>query len=921
MPRSRLKLAIPFVGKDVPSRASEFAHPDIIIGLTVLAYRYEGLRESDFEQDVVKLLRDNFEKEVGPFHARTSALLYRDWVNAAGGAVLGMSGDTADSVDEDRLVVPLWLLKSSNVEQMTKLFRLIRKLPAAINNHLEQVIFPTFCVHQSIKLSASGQDLGGEALFGLRIGFSGTPSDLLPIDLGQCSYEKGSDGKMLHVLTDEAVVSLEPVLPGWNVDGLLAQIANATPHYSALIDTGALITGFTNEGVARRVLTFPAMAAWCEGVVFLDESDEKMILVKATGRVVSLSQCGISVEKRFAFYDQIHTTGMDIKHAPNARAALTLGKDMVFRDYAQGAFRMRGIGDGQTVSLVVIPEFAQLMTRDLAKAGRTATAASPVAERLKDVASCLVLNAMRSEHMQLNMLAQQDLNGMSRLNAFNHLLIEHQQFTLADQKDYLMRLLADDTLQSATGVGSLPKYNRCALFCRLVSSDQLARSRQRSDRPARPCYPPAPALILQTAGSSLSPRSDPCLSHTHRYTLLLFATAEQVQQGTAGSVGSVSEALSATNLTTAKLAFVVWVPTKRVPQKKMAEILTSLPGWLAVPSGQTLRLHRLREYFALSFSSSSTEQLVILDHDFSVINTRAQNLVYIASRLSRANQVEQTSKQTIDAYQAVVDQYNDQIRQHEVAMEPSKQRLQHQGERLQQLDPRDVAALCEYIEEPTVAAEASAALHAAAKSVQEAKSGFAKLTVDELVYAAEVSVDDVAADLKNAVEAVCMVLGRHGNFASAQLKMMRPTAAAMINRLKSQDPSRLPPNIESKVSAYLSLPPPSSKETVAVALHKWVVANIAHARATQAKADAQLSAQHTASMTATVQLICELNGLSSRTVNTRTALQMAAAFPVEQVESGGTSASILELEERVYRLKGRSDWYSQRTALMAPTRS
>ncbi len=35
MPRSRFKLAIPFMGKDVPSRASEFAHPDIIIGLTV----------------------------------------------------------------------------------------------------------------------------------------------------------------------------------------------------------------------------------------------------------------------------------------------------------------------------------------------------------------------------------------------------------------------------------------------------------------------------------------------------------------------------------------------------------------------------------------------------------------------------------------------------------------------------------------------------------------------------------------------------------------------------------------------------------------------------------------------------------------------------------------------------------------------
>ena len=32
MPKSRKLLAIPFTGKDVPSRASEFAHPDVVIG-------------------------------------------------------------------------------------------------------------------------------------------------------------------------------------------------------------------------------------------------------------------------------------------------------------------------------------------------------------------------------------------------------------------------------------------------------------------------------------------------------------------------------------------------------------------------------------------------------------------------------------------------------------------------------------------------------------------------------------------------------------------------------------------------------------------------------------------------------------------------------------------------------------------------
>ncbi len=33
-PESRKLVAVPFVGKDVPSHASEFAHPDVLIGLT-----------------------------------------------------------------------------------------------------------------------------------------------------------------------------------------------------------------------------------------------------------------------------------------------------------------------------------------------------------------------------------------------------------------------------------------------------------------------------------------------------------------------------------------------------------------------------------------------------------------------------------------------------------------------------------------------------------------------------------------------------------------------------------------------------------------------------------------------------------------------------------------------------------------------
>lgn len=42
-------------GKDCPSDSSQFSHPDVVIGLTVLAYRYEGMRRHDFIKLMVRL--------------------------------------------------------------------------------------------------------------------------------------------------------------------------------------------------------------------------------------------------------------------------------------------------------------------------------------------------------------------------------------------------------------------------------------------------------------------------------------------------------------------------------------------------------------------------------------------------------------------------------------------------------------------------------------------------------------------------------------------------------------------------------------------------------------------------------------------------------------------------------------------------
>ena len=143
---------------------------------------------------------------------------------------------------------------------------------------------------------------------------------------------------------------------------------------------------------------------------------------------------------------------MDIKHAVNAMAVVTLGKDMTFRDYAQGTFRMRGIGQGQTIMLYIIPEVLKLIKTHMiaAQTGkqveqliyeRTISEAhndhAPVEEvKLEDVSAWLVVNSMRSEKVQFQMLSEQSIENVWRKQAFNALMADWK--TVGSEKMSLM---------------------------------------------------------------------------------------------------------------------------------------------------------------------------------------------------------------------------------------------------------------------------------------------------------------------------------------------------------------------------------------------------------------------------------------------------------------------------------------------------
>ena len=152
--RGRKLLAVPFIGKDVPSEASEYSQPEVAIGLTILALRHEGMRR-DAVAAMLRGLRDDFAQQHGVSSKRPAALAYKELVESAGGRVRGDVNSRRDSDvkpdvplladpindDERDIWQRLWPLNSLDVRdpaQVDALARLLHKAPRAAFRYLDQ---------------------------------------------------------------------------------------------------------------------------------------------------------------------------------------------------------------------------------------------------------------------------------------------------------------------------------------------------------------------------------------------------------------------------------------------------------------------------------------------------------------------------------------------------------------------------------------------------------------------------------------------------------------------------------------------------------------------------------------------------------------------------------------------------------------
>jgi hypothetical protein len=215
-----------------------------------------------------------------------------------------------------------------------------------------------------------------------RIGFSGTPSKLVPIDKNEdddFALTKPRDNKSeLYIKQPgaykeyiESMFAIHPLQKGNTeklniyvytdnpIDNLLI-ILNKNIH-RCLIDVGALFKSDTPINIAQKIDTIKDLWRY---TVFMDIVDENKKKYFDTGKILDYKKSTIFTD--FIYYDNSNIVGTDIEQSETARGIITIGNNTTFTDFSQGLYRFRKLKDGQKADFMIsIETYRQIFNTDL----------------------------------------------------------------------------------------------------------------------------------------------------------------------------------------------------------------------------------------------------------------------------------------------------------------------------------------------------------------------------------------------------------------------------------------------------------------------------------------------------------------------------------------------------------------------------
>jgi hypothetical protein len=344
-------LAIPYIGNGKANERSRFSNQLETMNYTIQSMRLTGITRPMLEEIVQQWLAQARHEVMGSEHKRFLETKVAEGVSAA---YLNGTGLTFEQLDVH------------NPEIMTRLYQALRFNDALIYDVLENQILPQINQERHVLASNAFNHAG---IYRSKQGVSGTPSNYNTFHQDLKFNPKtslGTDGYIQELLKNKNT-SVQAV-PFTNLKDFLERALTTgvdAEKIRAIMDINATFTGYSNVEVARALVDhYKSHPAAMEYVLYFDKSDRlcalscldinapPMVLNTSDPKEISQKLGGCPPERRFTYYDQSHTVGVDIKQAVDSKGLALVDERTPLQAFLQGAMRMRGLEAGQSLSII-----------------------------------------------------------------------------------------------------------------------------------------------------------------------------------------------------------------------------------------------------------------------------------------------------------------------------------------------------------------------------------------------------------------------------------------------------------------------------------------------------------------------------------------------------------------------------------------
>lgn len=344
------EIAIPYVSNNTPNESAKFQNHLLTKNYTIQTHLVQSISAHIFKT----MLTDLKARLLAEMNLNTYSKQPVDRIEALFKSMLGNDIDlkSLDLSDQEKINL---LHKKFKDSQKVKEFCLTEYiLPHVLSNPL------TLC----------SNDQNHVSVYRSTVGFTGTDYNY------RCFHDSirrdnteslGTDGQTIaHLLRKERQTH---ILEQNNSQVLFDLLTNhsSLKDVRAIIDVGAQFKGISNRQVANKLAEFYAEKpeldikhilyfnkdnVLCALKVGHNPEHEEPLVLGSSDNILSKLDCESS--QYFSYYDQAHTTGTDIKQAPNTIGIVTVSEKVMLRDLLQAVMRLRDLKDSHHIEFTAM---------------------------------------------------------------------------------------------------------------------------------------------------------------------------------------------------------------------------------------------------------------------------------------------------------------------------------------------------------------------------------------------------------------------------------------------------------------------------------------------------------------------------------------------------------------------------------------